>query len=332
MAGAMRSGGRGRRGAMEGGAVKIAAAVLKALVLAAWTAVAVIVAQLVVGYLLIWILGRELLVQPVWTSVYSAVAYILAFVLLWLLTPKLLDLWGWIKAKLKNRAEEGAEGGVKNRVGGKIEGNTGSEVGGKAEDNAGSEVGDKAENTARRKRVIARNDKIAHKVATRTELGLKGLPTWTDVGLAPVGYIVSTLAAVGLSALFTLFPWYSSEEAQDLSYSTSIEGGERVLAFLVLAVVVPFAEELIFRGWLYGKVRELLSDKMRKWVAIAVSIVIVSLLFALLHGQWNVGLTVFAMSVVACILREMTGSIYAGIFMHMIRNALAFYVLYILKM
>ena len=56
---------------------------------------------------------------------------------------------------------------------------------------------------------------------------------------------------------------------------------------------------------------------------------IVSILFGVLHGQWNVGVNVFALSLVLCGLREITGTIYAGMIVHILKNALAFYLLYL---
>lgn len=165
-------------------------------------------------------------------------------------------------------------------------------------------------------------DKIAK--ISRERLGLRGLPTWTDVGLAPVGYIVSILIASGLTAVFNLVSWFNASEAQDLGYSYYMQGWERGLAFVMLAVFAPIVEEIIFRGWLYGKLRV----KIPKWVAILVT----SLLFGLVHLQWNVGITVFSMSVVNCILREVTGTIYAGMLVHMLNNGIAFYLVYVMGM
>jgi membrane protease YdiL (CAAX protease family) len=54
-----------------------------------------------------------------------------------------------------------------------------------------------------------------------------------------------------------------------------------------------------------------------------------SVLFGLIHGQWNVGVDVFVLSMVACSLREVTGSIWAGILLHMLKNALAFYIIFV---
>ncbi|MBQ2637586.1 CPBP family intramembrane metalloprotease, partial [Candidatus Saccharibacteria bacterium] len=58
---------------------------------------------------------------------------------------------------------------------------------------------------------------------------------------------------------------------------------------------------------------------------------ITSVLFAIMHGQWNVGVNVFAMSIVLCLLREMNGTIYSGILLHILKNGVAFVLLYILN-
>ena len=58
-----------------------------------------------------------------------------------------------------------------------------------------------------------------------------------------------------------------------------------------------------------------------------ISALLVSVLFGVVHLQWNVGVTVFAMSLVLCGLREVTGTIYAGILMHMLKNGLAMWIL-----
>lgn len=150
---------------------------------------------------------------------------------------------------------------------------------------------------------------------SRDELGLSELPTWTDIGLAPIGYIVATLLALGLVSLFSLFPWFNATENQSLGATFLSTGWDRALAFIKLVIVAPIVEELIFRGWLYGK--------LRAKVAMPIAILLVSLLFAIVHGQWNVGVNVFAMSIVLCSLREITGTIYAGVIMHMIKNAIA---------
>ena len=160
--------------------------------------------------------------------------------------------------------------------------------------------------------------------SSRESLGLSGLPTWTDIGLAPIGYIVSVSIAMGITAIFNLMPWFNANEAQDLGYSPYMVGVERGVAFVLLAIIAPIVEEIIFRGFLYGKLR----IKIPKWLAILVT----SLVFGLVHMQWNVGITVFAMSIVTCSLREITGTIYAGMLVHIINNAVAFFLVYVIGM
>lgn len=157
---------------------------------------------------------------------------------------------------------------------------------------------------------------------SREELGLNGLPTWVDLGLSPIAFILSTVLAIFLVQFFSIFPWFNSGETQSVGFSPFMNGGEKVIAFFVLVVVAPVFEEIIFRGWLYGK--------LRAKIDMIPSILIVSVLFGIMHFQWNVGVNVFALSVVLCGLREITGTIYAGILTHMIKNGVAFFLLYVM--
>ena len=165
---------------------------------------------------------------------------------------------------------------------------------------------------------------------TRKDLGLDQLPTWTDIGLAPVGFIVATILAGIFTAIFSAFPWFDAEAAQNLGFNTYIGGFDRVIAFVTLVVVAPVAEEIIFRGWLYGLMRKETSTKMTNAWSMILSSLLVSLLFGLVHFQWNVSVNVFALSLVLCALREITGTINAGILVHMLKNGVAFWLLYVM--
>ena len=160
--------------------------------------------------------------------------------------------------------------------------------------------------------------------SNRERLGLRGLPTWTDIGLSVAGYIATILITMAITFVFEKFPWFNADEAQELGYSIYMSGWERGLAFIELAIFAPIVEELIFRGWLYGNLRV----RILKWVAI----LCVSVLFGLVHMQWNVGITVFAMSVISCLMREVTGTIYAGTLTHIINNSVAFCLVYVVGM
>jgi len=157
--------------------------------------------------------------------------------------------------------------------------------------------------------------------ATRTELGLADSPTLTDIGLAPVGYIVYAIFANILTAVFSVFSWFNAEQSQDVGFGYFITTADRFFAMAAIVFIAPIAEEIIMRGWLYGK--------LRSRTGIVVAIVITSLVFATLHGQWNVAVVTFALSAVLCGLREITGTIWSGILLHILVNGVAFYLRYV---
>jgi len=156
-------------------------------------------------------------------------------------------------------------------------------------------------------------------------LGLKGLPTWVDIGLGVVGIVVALVGGGILLQLMEVFPWFDAGESQETGFAQGIMGIDRIWAFVALAVVAPIAEELIFRGWMYGKLRE----KMKTWYGVGFAMLLVSVLFGFLHGQWNVAVTVGFMSLVMCGLREVTGTIWAAIIVHMLKNGLAAFMLFV---
>ena len=94
------------------------------------------------------------------------------------------------------------------------------------------------------------------------------------------------------------------------------------LTFILLVVAAPIVEELVFRGYLQGKLRE---RKVPVWL----TVVVVSALFGLAHMQWNVAINVGILAVYMSIGRELTGSIWPGVIMHMMKNGLAFYLLFV---
>ncbi len=162
----------------------------------------------------------------------------------------------------------------------------------------------------------------------RDRIGFKGLPTWTDIALALIGFVFYILLSAILSKIFELFPFFDAVQKQETVYDpnflfTTID---RLIALITIAVIPPIVEEIVFRGWLYLKLRQ----NIKKF-SILISIIITSILFGFMHGQWNVGVGVFAMSVISCLIRELTGTIYGSILLHMIANFVAFYLVFILQ-
>lgn len=153
-------------------------------------------------------------------------------------------------------------------------------------------------------------------------LGLDRLMNWTDLGLAPLAFIVYGLALTTVMYIITsLFPAFPANEVQDVGFKTISRQYEYGLAFLTLVVLAPIVEEAIFRGYLYGK--------LRKHVPVYAAAIATSLLFALAHGQWNIAVDTFILGLFLVGLREITGSIWAGIVLHMIKNGIAFFWIFV---
>ena len=153
-------------------------------------------------------------------------------------------------------------------------------------------------------------------------LGIATWPTWRDIILSPIAYVVYMLILVSVVSLIMNYaPIIDFEQAQDVLFDNLGQRYEYLLAFVALVVVAPIAEEILFRGYLYGK--------LRQYGLVWLPAIITSVVFAALHGQWNVAVDTFILSMVMCGLREYTGSIWAGTLVHMIKNGVAYFALFI---
>lgn len=164
---------------------------------------------------------------------------------------------------------------------------------------------------------------VIHDKMSWKTLGLDRLLRWKDIGLAGaafVGFYATQIIILGL--LLTFLPGLDLMQEQDIGIVAPQVGLELLLTFGLLVIVGPIAEELIFRGYLYGKLRKIGTPF---WV----TTLVVSLLFGVAHLQINVGIITFVMSVFMCITRELTGSIWASILIHMFKNGIAFYFLFV---
>lgn len=163
---------------------------------------------------------------------------------------------------------------------------------------------------------------IKRRATTREELGLHRLPSWMDIIWAPAGmvvYLILTTLVMSFAVQYLTF--INFEQAQDTGFAEITTQFEYILAFVSLVIIAPFAEEVLFRGYLFGK--------LRKYVPLWLAILVTSALFAAVHGQWNVALDVFVLSVVMCLLRVVSKSLWPTILLHMMKNGIAYYFLFI---
>lgn len=164
---------------------------------------------------------------------------------------------------------------------------------------------------------------LLKKRTNKVTLGIARWPDFRDIWVSLVGVIIYFVGAYALFWLVaTVVPGFDAAQEQDLGVSVLRPGAEMMIGFFLFVGFGPLIEELIFRGYLYGNLRR---NRVPVWVAA----IVVSALFGLAHGQWNVGLNVFVLSLLMVYAREKTGSIWAGVLMHMIKNGLAFYLLFV---
>lgn len=170
--------------------------------------------------------------------------------------------------------------------------------------------------------VVLSSIPVARRKVGAKVLGVARPLSWSDLGLGIAGYVIYMAVFIAITVMLVQWvPAYNSTQPQDLGFN-ALFGLDRLIGFIVLVIITPIAEELVMRGFLFGKLRQ---AKMPFWP----TAVIVSLIFGFAHGQWNVGVDTLILSMVACYLREMTGTIWPGVVIHMLKNAVAFVMLFV---
>lgn len=169
---------------------------------------------------------------------------------------------------------------------------------------------------------------------TKKNMGLEqSLPTWRDVGLAPVVYVATLLmASISILYLQKLFPQIDFMQRQAVGFdaATITHRYELILVYITLGVIAPISEELLFRGYLFGKIRRHAST--------SVTIILTAIVFSAMHLglgqleslQWNVAIATLLLGLSLGCLRAATKSVWAGIILHMIQNSIAFLALFAL--
>lgn len=169
------------------------------------------------------------------------------------------------------------------------------------------------------------------KKSSFTDIGL-AWPRLKDLGLAVLGfgvYFMMYLVIAGVAKL--IFPELNFEQEQQVGFDSARANWELILVFLSLVIMPPLVEEILARGFLYTG----LKTKLPIWSAT----IITSIMFAVAHLQfgsgapllWVAAIDTFTLSLVLIYLREKTGNLGAPIALHMLKNGLAFTLLFILR-
>lgn len=173
---------------------------------------------------------------------------------------------------------------------------------------------------------------VWRKRASNETLGVSKRFMWSDIGLGissvlPYYLLSAVLVWAGINVLNVIDPTVT----QQIGFSDLASNIEFALAFITLVLMAPIAEELLFRGYFLGR----LNERIGKWLAVVVSAAVFGALHLVGAGEGGIVLQVgaatdtFALGLIAGTLRLVTGSIWAGVVLHAIKNAIAYYFLFI---
>ena len=143
----------------------------------------------------------------------------------------------------------------------------------------------------------------------------------SPIGVGKIGVSIACAIAcafvIGCGMSLIPFPEAMMAEYEALAGVTL--GGTGVIAFLSIVVVAPVAEELVFRGLVY--------TRLRRALPVAAACLIQSLLFGLMHGVAIWILYAAFLAVVMTVIFERYGSLWASIAFHVAMNLVGSYVL-----
>lgn len=120
------------------------------------------------------------------------------------------------------------------------------------------------------------------------------------------------IVAFGASIAIVVF-CLRSQTFSPIKQSISVSEGKS-LAALFIVILVPMAEEIFFRGYLF----RLFSQHFDKWSAI----LLVSILFSFLHLHSDTHFLMFCFSCLLCLLVSQTGNLVSAIVTHVSWNAI----------
>ncbi|EXG82716.1 CPBP family intramembrane glutamic endopeptidase [Cryptosporangium arvum] len=128
------------------------------------------------------------------------------------------------------------------------------------------------------------------------------------------GGLLCFLLGLVVSGLYVAFTGDSENIQAD--YQSAADGGALALVATLLfgAVLTPLGEESYFRGVLANGL-----ERYGPWVSVLVSAAV----FAVAHGINPVMPVAFTVGVVTALLFRRTGSLWPGVFVHAVNNALA---------
>lgn len=141
---------------------------------------------------------------------------------------------------------------------------------------------------------------------------------WLKIIAAMGIFIIATALITAL--VDVLWAGFDADEEQELGLGQPDGLLNFVGMALLLVVVTPLTEEMLFRGLLFGGFKS-------KWGFVPAAL-LSGLLFGAVHWQPNVVIATVVLGWLLAWLYHSTGSLWASIALHSLKNAVAFVLLY----
>lgn len=141
---------------------------------------------------------------------------------------------------------------------------------------------------------------------------------WLKIIAAMGVFIIAT--ALITTLVEVLWPSFDVDEEQELGLGQPGDLLNYAGIALLLVVVTPLAEELLFRGLLFGGFKS-------RWGFVPAAL-LSGLLFGAAHWQPNVVIATAVLGWMLAWLYHSTGSLWPSITLHALKNGLAFFLIY----
>jgi membrane protease YdiL (CAAX protease family) len=147
------------------------------------------------------------------------------------------------------------------------------------------------------------------------QLGLRGTRIGPAIGWTALAFLALIVFSVVWNAIL------GKQQAENLPESLGVDTSQWALAAtaVLVTVVAPVAEELLFRGFVF--------PALRNWKGTVPAVVLTGLLFGLLHVLSSPAYTLVPLSLfgaLLCLVYLKTKSLYPCIALHSINNCIAF--------
>ena len=165
---------------------------------------------------------------------------------------------------------------------------------------------------------------------TWKDIGLGRKPHLRDLGQGALTYVAYFVIFIFVYMVEQASGLINTEQAQQLGFD-NVTGPMLVFVFISLVILPPIAEEIVFRGFIF--------KGLRKRLPYIQTALITSVLFGIAHLEfgnggplnWAAAIDTFTLSMLLTYATERYKSIWPAMIAHMLKNLIAFSLLFLAK-